>query len=413
MICRSSLPPLSDTASADFNSNPLREVRSGSLIDYIAVLSGLVRSLFMKRLIVSTHASSCYFRTSVEGAGRKALVQITERCNLRCAHCFVSSTEAGTDLSLTAVTERVLPQLLNARVERLTLTGGEPFVHPDLLDICRAARASGLPVGICTNATHATDDQIAELVRLGEVHINVSFDGFRPKSHGKFRGNRSSFDVTVATTRRLAAAGLLQGLLCTPNALADPVEFVDLCVFAIEIGAKYVLMNPLSPFGRGVKSRNRLAAPDQMMWAIHTATKQFADQLDVVQIRFPNDGLPLGGCEAGKLIYVYADGQVAVCPYLVFAARTPVSRYRDSDFLIGNILSDDVVAALDGYNFHSRYTVGANPTCGSCDMNSTCGKGCPAAIVSSGGLIGDIDHEQCPVTPVPGQRLLPLTVARR
>lgn len=35
----------------------------------------------MKRsLIIDTHASSCYFRTSVEGDGRKALIQITERC---------------------------------------------------------------------------------------------------------------------------------------------------------------------------------------------------------------------------------------------------------------------------------------------------------------------------------------------
>ncbi|REF00741.1 hypothetical protein [Thermomonospora umbrina] len=40
----------------------------------------------MKRLIVDTHAASCYFRTSVGGDGRKALVQITERCNLDCFH---------------------------------------------------------------------------------------------------------------------------------------------------------------------------------------------------------------------------------------------------------------------------------------------------------------------------------------
>ena len=57
------------------------------------------RESSMKRLIVDTHASSCYLRTSVRGAGRKALVQITERCNLHCAHCFVSPTQVGSDLS--------------------------------------------------------------------------------------------------------------------------------------------------------------------------------------------------------------------------------------------------------------------------------------------------------------------------
>jgi MoaA/NifB/PqqE/SkfB family radical SAM enzyme len=36
-----------------------------------------------------TAATSCYFRTTVDQPYRKALVQIDERCNLRCAHCFV------------------------------------------------------------------------------------------------------------------------------------------------------------------------------------------------------------------------------------------------------------------------------------------------------------------------------------
>jgi hypothetical protein len=39
-----------------------------------------------RSLIIDTHASSCYFGKSVEGDARKALVQITERCNLPCVH---------------------------------------------------------------------------------------------------------------------------------------------------------------------------------------------------------------------------------------------------------------------------------------------------------------------------------------
>jgi len=89
------------------------------------------------------------------------------------------------------IADKVLPRLLRARVERVTLTGGEPFAHPDLLAICDAVVALGLPLGICTNATLASDEQIAHLARSGAVHVNVSFDGFRPESHGKFRGSVS------------------------------------------------------------------------------------------------------------------------------------------------------------------------------------------------------------------------------
>ncbi|WP_117211147.1 radical SAM protein [Allorhizocola rhizosphaerae] len=363
-----------------------------------------------RSLIVDTHASSCYFRTSVGGVGRKALVQITERCNLHCAHCFVSSTAVGGDMPLDIFVDVVLPQLMRARVQRVTLTGGEPFVHPNVLEFCAAVVGAGLPVGVCTNATQITDEQIAYLAELGNVHVNVSFDGFRAESHGKFRGDRSSFAATVATTRKFAQARLLQGLLSTPNALTEPGEFADLCEFAAEVGARYVLMNPLSSFGRGVKSQGRLAAPQEAMRAIQAVTQRFADRLDMVYIRFPNHGKPLGGCDAGKLIYVFVDGQVAVCPYLVFAARTPQSRHPDTDFLVGNIIDSGVAESLDAYDFHARFPMGGNPTCGSCQMASGCGKGCPAAVVAAGERIGAVDAEQCPVAE--GRQLLPLAAVR-
>jgi len=349
-------------------------------------------------LLVDTHASSCYFRTSVSGDGRKALIQITERCNLHCAHCFVSSGDYGDHMELSNIVKKVLPRLRQARVERITLTGGEPFVHPHLLEICRAVVDAGLPVGICTNATCITDEQITYLKELGDVHMNVSFDGFRAESHGRFRGNTKSFAVTLETTKKLARAGLLQGLLSTPNALTAVEEFAQLCQFALDLGAEYVLMNPLSSFGRGVLSKSRLEADDAKMRAIQSTTERFGELgLDLARIRFPNDSKPLGGCDAGKIIYVWADGATAVCPYLVFAARTPQSKYSDTEFLIGNILEGDVAAALDACDFHSRFRMGANTKCGSCQMNAECGKSCPAALVSRGELIGGVDSEQCPV----------------
>jgi len=368
----------------------------------------------MKRsLIVDTHASSCYFRTSIAGGGRKALIQITERCNLHCGHCFVSSGDWGAHMPLDLIADLVLPKLKEAGVQRLTITGGEPFVHPDIMEICGAVRAAGLPLGICTNATSTSEEQIAELVALGDVHVNVSFDGFSEESHGRFRGSRSSFATTVGTTRTLAAAGLLQGLLSTPNALSEPEEFAELCAFASEIGAQYVLMNPLSQFGRGIATHGRLAADASRMKAIAAVTARFdSKDMKTVRIRFPNEeGKPLGGCDAGTIVYVFTGGQVAACPYLVFAARNPASRYADSEFIVGNIFDTDLDlnAALNSYRFHDRFQVGNNPTCRSCAMASDCGKGCPAAVIARGEAIGQIDVDQCPVS-VPTRRQVPLVL---
>lgn len=357
-------------------------------------------------------ASSCYFRTTVDGGQRKALVQIDERCNLHCAHCFVSATKQGHTMSFADITGKVIPRLTACQVDRVTLTGGEPTIHPRFLDVVSAFREAGMQVGVCTNATTLSEGEIDELARIGGVHCNVSLDGFRPESHGKFRGDRASFHTTIATVKKLASSGLLQGLLCTPNALAEDVEYQELCEFAVAHGAEYVLMNPLSSMGRGVKSRRSLAATEERMDRIHQMTDPFdGPDLQVVHIRFPNtEAKPLAGCEAGTIIYVFTRGEVTVCPYLVFAARTPQSRHDPAEFIVGNILADpDIADRLDGYDTR-RLRMGRNATCRSCGIADSCGKGCPAAVISAGERIGAVDAEVCPVT-TDERRRLPLMPA--
>ncbi|MGX7826891.1 radical SAM/SPASM domain-containing protein [Actinokineospora sp. 24-640] len=341
-------------------------------------------------------------------------MQINEDCNLHCAHCFVSATRVGRQMPLAEVVDKVIPRLLACRVQRITLTGGEPAIHPDFLAIVRAFRSAGMEVGVCTNATTLGDEQITVLAELG-VHCNVSLDGFAADSHGRFRGDRASFAMTVATVGKLGAAGILQGLLCTPNSLAQNEEYARLCEFARANGARYVLLNPLGSMGRGVRSQGRLAKTTLHMQEIHALTTPFdGSDLDITHIRFPNDeGKPLAGCEAGTIIYVFTPGEVTVCPYLVFAARTPTSQHADTEFIVGNIFTDaDIAQRLDDYRFHDRYQLGANPTCGTCVMTSECGKGCPAAVVASGERIGQVDAEQCPVVhDQAGRTLLPLMPA--
>ncbi len=343
-------------------------------------------------------ASSCYFRTSTDAPRRKALVQITERCNLHCAHCFVSAKREGTDMSLTSIEEDLLQQLSEARVERLTLTGGEPFAHPKLLEIVELAREVGMGVTICTNATLIEPEAIELFAELGGVKLNVSLDGFSAASHGKFRGAPNSFEQTVETMRKLGKRELLKGVLVTPNRLAPLEEYEQICEFASECGAEYVLMNPLSSMGRGVGGIRRLGAPEQLMRSIEERTDRFEDDLDLVRIRFPNEDKPLSGCEAGTIIYVFASGEVTVCPYLVFAARTPRSRHRADEFIVGNIFEHrNIAARLDSYRLHDRAKSAGDPVCGSCELAGGCGKGCPAAVIAAGGRLGDRDREQCPV----------------
>ncbi len=351
-----------------------------------------------KPIITVNQVASCYFRTSVQPPYRKALIQITELCNLHCAHCFVSARQCGDAMSLESIRDILVPRLKECRVVSVTLTGGEPFVHPNIIEIVSLCGDAGMKVGICTNATCINEDQMKQLAEL-KAHCNVSLDGFSPESHGRFRGNKASFAVTVATIEALSRHGLLQGLLVTPNNLAKVEEYKKLCEFAVANGATYVLMNPLSSMGRGVRTVGKIRAPNEMMRQIAQATSHFTGQTEMVYIRFPNERkLPLAGCEAGNIIYVFTSGDLTVCSYLVFAARTPQSQHKTEEFIVGNVFRDaDIAVRFDTYNFHERYRLGGNPTCEGCCLNANCGKGCPAAIISSGKRIEEVDAEVCPV----------------
>jgi radical SAM protein with 4Fe4S-binding SPASM domain len=352
----------------------------------------------MKRQIVLANtAASCYFRTSVEYPFRKVLIQITERCNLHCAHCFINAGKSGREISLSEI-NNIIPKLRECRVVSITLTGGEPFCHAKVIEIASCLVDAGFTVSICTNATCIKEDDAKLMASIGNIHLNVSLDGFAAKSHGKFRGNMQSFPRTISTIKMLGECKILQGILVTPNNLAQIDEYSQICLFAAECGASYVLMNPLSPMGRGVDSMGNLAMGNETMRSIKSRVLQFADKIQLALVHFPNDDkFPLSVCEAGNIIYIFANGKVAVCPYLVFAARTKQSVHDPEEFIVGNIFFDnDIAAKLDAYNLQSHYQLGLNLICEGCHFNLQCGKGCPAAVVASGNRIEAVDVAMCP-----------------
>lgn len=351
-----------------------------------------------RRLTSGETADACYFRSGPQSGARKALLKVTDRCDLRCAHCFVSATQHGADMSVSSVAAAI-PRLQQARVANVTVTGGEPLVHPDLESILELLVGAAFEVTVCTNGVALTDHLVERALAVGHIRFNVSVDGIKADSHGRFRGRRESFDRTLDSVHRLGGAGLLKGVLSTPNSLARADEFEAVYELAHDAGADYLLMNPLSSFGRGIRSRSRLKADEQAMVDVKRGVENNARMrsAEAVFIRFPNEDRPLSGCIAGDVFYVFVNGDVAVCPYLVFATENAGSKHTREEFIVGNLFEDvDIASKLDAYRFHERYQVGSNPSCASCSANASCGKGCPAAVIAAGGSIGDVDAEVCP-----------------
>lgn len=181
---------------------------------------------------------------------------------------------------------------------------------------------------------------------------------------------------------------------CEAATYATIDEYIDLCCFAKKIGAHYVLMNPLSPFGRGVKTQ-QLAYTNNEMCLLKKQTELLAtDNFQIVYIRFPNnEQKPIGKCPIGSVLYVFTNGDVAICPYMVFAANGE-NRYNAKDFILGNIFGNeelDLSTEIKKFIKHYLMQNTAYKNCGACS------KGCYAIKISNDQDLSDCDFDICPL----------------
>jgi sulfatase maturation enzyme AslB (radical SAM superfamily) len=135
-------------------------------------------------------------------------------CNLTCTHCFVS---CGPDnhhhplMSRAEVRQRVA-EALDLGVKEFYFTGGEPFLHAEMMEILADTHPHG-PCTILTNGTLLTRARVAELRRHTDqgrysLELRVSLDGWRAARHDRIRG-AGSFERALAGLRAASDAGLL------------------------------------------------------------------------------------------------------------------------------------------------------------------------------------------------------------
>lgn len=296
-------------------------------------------------------AANCFFRSALNPPDLKVMLQITTRCNMHCKHCFLSATGAGIDLSYDLFKSRIIRKLTESKVKKVTLTGGEPLLNPAILDIVAMLNDANIQSCICTNASLVTEEMLKQLEHLN-VHFNVSLDGINSDSYGIFReiSVPSNFSEVLENIQMIGRYNLLNGILTTPNRFTKIEEYDAICDFAIKSGAKYLLLNPLSPFGRGKDAVALALPPDEMIKIkqqlnTHLSKLKGSDSFRLVYIRFPNcDGRVSAPCTAGSIPYIFTNGDIAICPYMVFAAEGSDNSYSGSDFIVGNIFEDGNIA---------------------------------------------------------------------
>src|SRR5919108_6418364 len=118
-------------------------------------------------------------------------LNLTKRCNLKCAHCYLDATTkagGGSDELTTEECYRLIDQIAQVNPGcLLVITGGEPLTRPDILDIARHAVSLGFMVVFGTNGMLINDRMAKALVEIGVMGVGISIDSLDAAKHDAFR----------------------------------------------------------------------------------------------------------------------------------------------------------------------------------------------------------------------------------
>ncbi len=322
---------------------------------------------------------------------------LTRRCNLGCAHCYLDAailSEGAADEMSTGEVCAALDDLARLAPEAMVvLTGGEPLLRRDLEDIAAHAASRGLMVVVGSNGLLLDRARVRSLAGAGVAGIGLSLDSLDPARHDVFRGRRGAWRKTMAAIDACRAEGMAFQLhFSATDENAEEVE--PMIAFARESGAMVLNVFFMVCTGRGEKYSD--IAPDRyeavlrrLVRAAREETglmvrakcaphfRRIAAQMDPDREITVAHGHDAGACIAGtRYARITPDGTVTPCPYM----EEPAGSLRERS--LAEIWRDaPVFAALRAPRLEGR--------CGACEYGRLCG-GCRARpLARDGNLMGE------------------------
>jgi radical SAM protein with 4Fe4S-binding SPASM domain len=350
---------------------------------------------------------------------------LTYRCNLACEHCYLDAggtplvgTENFADRSELGTEEcfKVIDEIAAFAPECLTiLTGGEPLLRRDILEIVQRAAERGLWVVVGTNGVRITENVARRLAEAGARGLSISLDALDPDRHDRFRKVRGAWRNTVEGAEILNRTGL-PFIVQTTAGAHNLGELDAIADFAHEhLAAKVWNLYFLVPTGRGqfvsditpaqydevLSSLYRIqrkydrrmlvnakCAPHYIKTILESGSRQAPENPDAETSPIRTYSGGAGGCPAGThYMGIRPNGDVTPCPYLpVFAGSLRSASL--ADLWTSSELFTDI---------RRRTALGGR--CGECELNGHCG-GCRARAF---GMTGDLMAEDPLCTHTPGQ----------
>jgi MoaA/NifB/PqqE/SkfB family radical SAM enzyme len=255
----------------------------------------------------------CRFRPSTR-AGVRVVVRLTARCNMLCEHCLAGAAgvDGGRDLPLGSW-EAILGELPAIGAHKVLLTGGEPLLHRDVVELTRFVSGLGITTDLNSTLFSLTPALAGRLAEAGLTEASVSIEGpdeIHDRLHGRPGARRRLFDGV----RLLRALGLpVDASLCvTPQNVDHVAASIE---EAAGLGVASFTVSRMLPVGHGL----RYAGPsldDRALAVLHESLAGARAGALGIPVRCV--GL-LGApgpehCQQGRsLIGICADGTLTPC----------------------------------------------------------------------------------------------------
>jgi len=263
-------------------------------------------------------------------------LSLLNSCNLRCQGCWVDVAAERTELDLETL-NRTITEASKHGNSFFGLLGGEPFLHPQLLDLLAAH--PGCYFQIFTNGQLITEKVAKRLAQLGNATPLISIEGLEQTSDER-RGSKEVLPRTLRGLDHCLRAGLLTGVatsVCQTN--IEELLTEAWLRRLIERGVHYVWYHTYRPVGPKMNPQLALR-PDQLVRVRKFVVEMRAKvPIAIIDAYYDDQGQALCPMSTGISHHISPRGDVEPCPIIQFATeniRDPrgiFATLRDSAFL--------------------------------------------------------------------------------
>jgi MoaA/NifB/PqqE/SkfB family radical SAM enzyme len=248
-------------------------------------------------------------------------LELTARCNLRCGFCYTDSPRQTLQRVVDLPEEvwlDVVDQAIDLGVIEAVVTGGEPFLNPELtLAVVERLDSAGVGVSLNTNGWFVDEAVADRLAAVEGVYVHISLDGAAPADHDAARGVPGSWRRAVRAMHLLLERGVgVQAIhVVTPANQHDTDAFLEL---AWLLGLRSVRLSAVTTVGAASRGGDWAVDTERLEREVAHACRRFGEDMPVRLSAGTEDGVTRTGTVPPGSLLVRPDGTVrtdAVSPF--------------------------------------------------------------------------------------------------